>query len=72
MREHSIHPSHFGKNIWDALKLTDVEVKEDGGRKSCKVVIETVVTRGKLAEKLCVDDADISRLLDMLNPGRSP
>lgn len=46
MKEHSIHSSHFGKSIWDTLKLTDVEVKEDAGRKSCKVVIETVVTRG--------------------------
>lgn len=54
--EHSVNAHEFGKNIYDTLRITGVDLEDEDGatqqtgkatRKKARVIVETVVRKGR-------------------------
>ena len=55
--QHSVNAHEFGKNIYDTLRITGVDLEDEDGasmqegkppRKKARVVVETTVRKGEL------------------------
>lgn len=76
--QHSVNAHEFGKNIYDTLRITGVDLEDEDGasaqegklpRKKARVVVETTVRKGERVDVLLsVSQELMFVLIDFLNP----